>query len=117
MAARQSGKVTAPVKQKLRKNHGPKRHLFKEFKPMVHIFAATGILSKYYNYESFVQACGARGVRTALPEMWMDYSVLPTIQEKKDYLADLKARNADTLAKIAERAKAAAKLNAKKNNK
>ena len=91
MAARKPGKVTAPVKQKIRKNHGPKRHLFKEFKPMVHIFAATGILSKYYNYESFVQACGARGVRTALSEMWMDYSVLPTIHNHRHHTIGLPA--------------------------
>lgn len=29
-----------------RKAHGPKKHLFKEYKPMIHVFAQAGLLKK-----------------------------------------------------------------------
>lgn len=88
MAARKPGKVAAPVKQKQRKNHGPKRHMFKNYKPLVHDFARTGILSKYYNYESFAQAMAARGIRTNIKEMWTEFFKLPSHKDKIKYLAD-----------------------------
>ena len=93
MAARKPGKVAAPVKQKQRKNHGPKRHMFKDFKPMVHIYAQTGILSKYYNYESFVQSIGSRGVRSMTKDLWEDYCLL-SIADKKQFLKDIKNQEA-----------------------
>lgn len=46
------------------KNHGPKRKLFKEFKPMIHALAKYGLLNKYNNYESWVIACQARGKKS-----------------------------------------------------
>ena len=91
MAARQPGKVAAPVKQKQRKNHGPKRHMFKDFKPMIAVFAQTGILSKFYNYESFVQALAVRGVRSMTQELWADF-VLLSHSEKRVFLRDIKAQ-------------------------
>ena len=45
------------------KKHGPKRHLFRDYKPMIKAFADAGLLSKYDNYESWVLACQARGKR------------------------------------------------------
>ena len=108
MAARKPGKVAAPVKQKLRKRHGPKRHMFKDFKPMVHEFAQTGVLSKYYNYESFTLACAARGVKNGIAEMWMDYKILPTTKDKDTYLANVKD-NAVLALQKAEKRKAGKK--------
>jgi hypothetical protein len=52
------------------KNHGPKRKLFKEFKPMIHTIAKTGVLSKYYNLESFMLACQARGLKSGGMAEW-----------------------------------------------
>lgn len=108
MAARKPGKVAAPVKQKLRKRHGPKRHMFKDLKPMVYLYTQTGILSKYYNYESFALACASRGVKSGIPEMWMDYKLLPTNKDKDAYLANVKD-NAVLALQKAEKRKAGKK--------
>ena len=101
MAARKPGKVAAPVKQKLRKKHGPKRHLFCEYKPMVHVFAAAGVLNKYSNYQSFCLSCQARGVRSNTDAMWQEFRVLE-YPEQKEYFKNIKAnekRIADFLAR------------------
>lgn len=101
MAARKPGKVAAPVKQKLRKNHGPKRHLFHEYKPMVHVFAAAGVLSKYSNYQSFCLSCQAHGVRSNTEAMWEEFRVLE-YPAQKEYLKNIKEnekRIADFLAR------------------
>lgn len=90
MAARKPGKVAAPAKQKLRKNHGPKRRMFKDCKPLVHDFARTGILSKFYNYESFAQAMAARGIRANIKEMWLEFYPILNHQAKVEYFAHAK---------------------------
>ena len=66
----------APVKQRLRKNHGPKRHLHAGFKPLVHEFGRDGVLTKYGDYESFCLACAARGVKNFLKELWADFTLI-----------------------------------------
>lgn len=102
MAARKPGKVAAPVKQKLRKNHGPKKHLFKEFKPMVHLFAQDGLLTKYNNFESFSLSCAARGVKNDVAEMWTEFRALP--RDKQDeYLKNIKENSVIAIQRSAKR--------------
>lgn len=74
----------------LRKNHGPKKYLFHELKPMVHIIAQSGLLSKYYAYESWVTACQARGVKNPRKEDFNKFILLKTKKEKDEYYASLK---------------------------
>lgn len=105
MAARKPGKVAAPVKQKLRKNHGPKRHLFKEYKPMVHVFAQSGLLDKYHNFESFTISCGAKGVRSNVAALWDEFRYLPYDQQK-EFFKNLKENAQRIDAKIAKKSAA-----------
>lgn len=71
------------------KKHGPKRHLFKEYKPMIKAMADAGLLSKYDNYESWVLACQARGKRNVTKRDFNEFVVLP-LEEKKAYFRNLK---------------------------
>lgn len=73
----------------LRKNHGPKRHLFKEFKPMVWQFGKLGMLTKYNNYDSWVLACNARGKKNASYNEFKDFVILPQ-KAKDEYFASLR---------------------------
>ena len=52
------------------KKHGPKRHLFKEYKPMIKAFADAGVLDKYHNLESFILACQSKGLKHGSKEEW-----------------------------------------------
>ena len=70
------------------KKHGPKRHLFKEYKPMIHVIAKTGLLSKYSNYESFVLACSARGKRNPSKQEFMEFTLL-TREQQTEYFKSL----------------------------
>ena len=72
-----------------RKSHGPKRHMFKGYKPMIHSFAKTGLLSKYYDYESFVLACTARGKKNPSRQEFIEFSCLPR-DKQKEYFANLR---------------------------
>ena len=110
MAQRKGGSVAAPVKQKLRKNHGPKRHMFKDYKPMVQAFADAGLLTKYSDYESFALSCAARGVKTGVREMWAEFRLLPRPEQDK-YLANIK-ENAIAALNKAEKKKKAVKKSA-----
>lgn len=74
----------------LRKNHGPKRHLFKEYKPMVHIIAKDGLLTKYYAFESWALACQARGIKNPRREDFNTFVVLKSRKEKDEWFASLK---------------------------
>ena len=109
MAQRKGGSVAAPVKQKLRKKHGPKRHMFKDYKPMVHVFAQAGVLSKYCEYESFAQSCAARGVKSGVAEMWDEFKYLPR-DEQDEYFANLKENSIKATQLVDERKKAAKKI-------
>ena len=71
------------------KKHGPKRHLFKEFKPLVKAFADAGLLDKYHNYESWMLACAAKGKRNASRSELNAFVILP-MEEKKKYFNDMK---------------------------
>lgn len=76
----------------LRKNHGPKKHMHKDFKPMVHLFAKAGLLTKYNNEESFVRACEARTGRknNNSHAEWIKFSALKTNKAKDEYFHSLK---------------------------
>ena len=71
------------------KSHGPKRHLFKEFKPMVHEFGRLGVLDKYTNEDSFILAMAARGNKKVLHSDWVKFSQLKTRKEKDAYFASV----------------------------
>ena len=55
------------------KKHGPKKHRFKEYKPMIHAFAKTGILSKFSNRESWEQSLTDKGVRNIDDSLWKEF--------------------------------------------
>ena len=84
MAKGKGGKPTASAGLKLRKKHGPKRHMFRDYKPMVHSIAKTDILSKYYDKESFELALSARGIRQNVNAYWAEFIKIPTLAEKKE---------------------------------
>ncbi len=73
----------------LRKNHGPKRHLHKDYKPMVHVIAKAGLLSKYSDKESFILACTARGVKHNYDALWSQFALLKTKAEKDAWFKNL----------------------------
>lgn len=70
------------------KKHGPKRKLFKEYKPMIKAFADAGLLTKYNNYESFCLACNARGKRNPTRREFTEFTYL-TKEKQKEYFATL----------------------------
>ena len=70
------------------KKHGPKRKLFKEFKPMIKAFADAGLLDKYHNYESFCLACNARGKRNPTKQEFKEFTLLP-YEKQKEYFTSL----------------------------
>ena len=70
------------------KKHGPKRHLFKEYKPMIKAMADDGLLTKYENFESWQLACAARGFRKADYNEFKKFVVL-SLEEKKQYFKNL----------------------------
>ena len=78
------------VSSGLRKSHGPKRHMFKDLKPLVHLIAKTGLLSKYYDFESWVLACQARGIKNPGKAEFSKFVVLPTIKAKNEFFAALR---------------------------
>lgn len=69
------------------KKHGPKRHLFKEFKPMIKAFADAGLLDKYHNYESFCLACNARGKRNPTRQEFNEFRLLAADKQKEYFKA------------------------------
>lgn len=87
--AKGKGKSSASAGPKLRKMHGPKRHMFKDFKPMVHVMHENGLLNKYYNYESWVLACAARGKKNATRAEFKEFVLLKTCKEKDAWFASL----------------------------
>ena len=68
---------------------GPKRHLFKEYKPMIIHFAKAGLLDKYHDYESWCLACSARGKRDTTRGEFSKF-VLLSRPEKEAYFKSIK---------------------------
>jgi len=100
----------APVRQKLRKNHGPKRFLFHGWNKVYrHEFARAGVINKYSDIESFGLACSARGVKYGVKEMWEEFSILPRVQQDA-YLADIQNRATAAMKRVEERRRKAKKL-------
>ena len=71
------------------KKHGPKKHLHKDYKPMIKAFADCGLLTKYNDYESWCIACNARGKRITSKEEFKEFSALP-LEKKKEYFKSLR---------------------------
>ena len=75
----------------MRKSHGPKRNLFHNYpKGMRNQMARAGMLNKYTDYESFVLAIMARGIKTDYQRLWSQYFALSTIHDKREFLKGLK---------------------------
>lgn len=72
------------------KSHGPKRHMWKDFKPLVKPIADAGLLSKYHCYESWSLACNARGIKNPRKEDFNRFVLLKTVKEKDDYFKSLR---------------------------
>lgn len=108
MAQRRSGFIATSSKERSYKNHGPKRHMFKDYKPMVHQFAKAGLLTKYNDYESFTLSCTARGVKYGIAEMWIEFRCLPH-DKQNEYLKNIRENSVAAVAKIEEKKKAAKK--------
>ena len=72
-----------------RKPHGPKRKLFHSWTSTMRMhLARAGLLSKYYNYESFAIACGARGKRNVTRIEFSDFLLLSKDQ-KDEYFKNI----------------------------
>lgn len=106
MAQYRGGSIATSAKQKLHKSHGPKRHMFKDYKPMVHQFAKAGLLTKYNDYESFALSCTARGVKSGIAEMWMEFRCLRRDQQD-EYLKNIREHSVAAIAKSEKKKKAA----------
>jgi len=97
----------APQKAKLRKNHGPKKKMFHCWTSTMRLaFAKCGVLTKYYNYESFQASCSARGIRSDTADLYEEFIRLPDRKAQDAYLENL-AENAKKLEqkKVAKAAK------------
>ena len=72
-----------------RKSHGPKKKLFHCWTSTMRMhLAKAGLLSKYYNFESWQQACQAKGKRNVTKAEFEEFSKLD--KEAKDkYFAEL----------------------------
>ena len=83
--------AAAPAKQKLRKNHGPKKKMFHCWTSTMRLhFARCGVLTKYYNYESFQASCSARGIRSDVADLYEEFIRLPDRKAQDAYLDKLK---------------------------
>ena len=73
-----------------KKAHGPKKHLFRALKPMVHTLSSDGNLNKYYSYESWCLACTARGKKDISKSEFNKFVMLKTCKEKDAYYKSLR---------------------------
>lgn len=73
-----------------KKSHGPKKHLFKELKPMIHVMHKDGLLNKYHSYESWALACQARGKKDTTRAEFSKFIALKTCAEKDAYYKALR---------------------------
>jgi len=74
----------------LKKAHGPKKHLFKALKPMIHSMHQNGLLNKYNAYESWCIAVQARGKKDISKAEFNKFIALKTCKEKDAYFKALK---------------------------
>lgn len=81
----------APVKVRLRKNHGPKRHLWHAYGKVGRInMGQAGMLTKYHDKESFALSLASRGIKSDINELWSEFVLLKTNKEKDLFLASVK---------------------------
>lgn len=72
-----------------RKSHGPKRKMHHCWSStMRKHFADAGLLSKYYNFESWQQACQAKGKRNATHDEFLEFVKLDK-EAKEKYFENL----------------------------
>lgn len=96
----------APKAVKLRKQHGPKKKMFHCWTSTMRLaFAKSGVLTKYYNLESFEASCAARGVRGDAAELYEEFIRLPDRKTQDAYLKNLKENAAKLAAKKEQKAK------------
>ena len=82
-------KPVAPAASKGRKKHGPKKKMFHCWSStMRKHFADAGLLGKYYNFESWQQACQAKGKRNATYNDFLEFVKLDS-EAKKAYFANI----------------------------
>lgn len=73
------------------KKHGPKRHLHRWCGVRKQEFSKAGVLSKYYDYESWALALAARGVKKFEASEFNSF-VIMSMEKKKEYFASLKGQ-------------------------
>ena len=72
-----------------KKPHGPKKHMWKDCKPLTKQLADAGLLSKYHCYESWCLACSARGKKNTTKAEFNKFVILKTKAEKDIYFANI----------------------------
>lgn len=96
----------APVKQKLRKHHGPKRNMFHCWSRSMRLaFGEAGVLTKYSNKESFALACAARGVKNDIGLLWADFILCPTRQKQDEFLKNIKEHHDEVVKRLQRKPK------------
>ena len=86
--AKGKGKPSSPTVSKGRKNHGPKKKMWHCWDSTTRLhLAKAGLLTKYYNRESFDQACAARGIKSNLDALWAEFTAAA---DKKAWFKNLK---------------------------
>jgi len=85
--AKGKGKKVASAGPK--KKHGPKTHRFHCWSSTIRkALADAGLLSKYYNYEAWQQACQAKGKRNTTYNDFNEFVKL-SHEEKEKYFENL----------------------------
>lgn len=71
------------------KKHGPKKKMWHCWSSTMRMhFAKAGLLDKYHNFESWQQACQAKGKRNATEAEFKEFVKLSD-EEKKAYFANI----------------------------
>ena len=85
------GKKSTGTSSGPRRAHGPKTHIHKDYKPkpLVMLFGKLGLLSKYYDFESWQLACAARGKKNFSKAEFDNFCKLSRDQQD-EYFKNLK---------------------------
>ena len=83
MGIRKPEPKAAAAKVKMRKNHGPKRHMFHGWNKAIRTeFGRLGILDKFHNKESFALSLNARGIKSDIDKYWIEFCSLSAAKRK-----------------------------------
>lgn len=76
-----------------RRVHGPKTHIHHSIQPKAlrHNISQSGLLSKYYDYESWQRACVSRGKKSTSYEEFASFVVLDQ-KAKVEYFKNIRKR-------------------------